>query len=288
MTGRDLEAEYDNRARVPEHRAIIEGWARDAAAFRAAARAELAVPYGGRERTRLDLFRPAADAGGAVIVFIHGGYWQALDRSFFSHLARGAVAHGMIVAIPGYDLCPAVRVGDIVDEMRQACLELWRREGRTLVVVGHSAGGHLGAEMLATDWPALDASLPRHLVRAAYAISGLFELEPLVPTSINKALGMDAAEARGLSPLFRRAPAGLALDAVVGGEESSEYLRQSRTIADVWGKAGVATRFEAIAGANHFTIIAPLADPASAMTGRVVELASGPAPTDGSHPLDKA
>lgn len=268
MTGIDYEAEYNNRARVPEHPGIIAGWARDAASYRDEAGARFsALPYGAGERHVIDLFEPKS-AARATVVFVHGGYWQALDRSSFSHLARGLNAHGIAVAMPGYDLCPKVRVGDIVDQIRAACLAL--RERGPLVVSGHSAGGHLAACMLATDWNAQGAP---GLVPAAYAISGLFDLKPLVPTSVNNALGMDEAEATDLSPLLWQPPAGRVLDAVVGGDESSEYLRQSRTIADRWGAAGVATRYEALPGTNHFTVIAPLADPESAMTKRVAEMA---------------
>ena len=273
MTSVDYEAEYNNRARVPDHPAILESWARDAAAYRAAARSRHEViRYGESERQAIDLFAPTEGAQArATVVFIHGGYWQSLDRSSFSHMARGPNGHGLAVAIPGYDLCPHVRVGDIVDELRAAFLRLAKRG--PLIACGHSAGGHLAACMLATDWTKLDATLPHDFVQAAYAISGLFELKPLVSTSINKALRMTAAEAERLSPLAWPPPAGRLIDAVVGGEESAEYLRQSRTLAERWAEAGVRTRFEAVPGANHFTVIAPLADPASAMTRRLVELA---------------
>jgi arylformamidase len=269
MSGIDYEAEYNNRARVPEHPGIVAGWAPDAAAYRDEAGARFrSLPYGRGERHVIDLFEPEGETR-ATAVFIHGGYWQALDRSSFSHLARGLNAHGIAVAMPGYDLCPQVRVGDIVDQIRAACRSLAGRG--PLVVAGHSAGGHLAACMLATDWASLDA--PPRLVLAAYAISGLFELGPLLATYVNDALRMDEAEADALSPLLWTPPQGRVLDAVVGGDESSEYLRQSRTIAERWGAAGVATRTEAIPGANHFTVIAPLAEPHSPMTKRIAELA---------------
>ena len=115
--------------------------------------------------------------------------------------------------------------------------------------------------------------MPANLVTAAYAISGLFDLGPLVKTSINTPLRLDDATARGASPLFWKAPAHGSLDAVVGGDESAEYLRQSRTIVDRWGAAGLPARFGTIEGANHFTAIAPLADPGSPMVRRLTELA---------------
>ena len=272
MTGIDYEAEYNNRARVPDHPAIFEGWARDAAAYREAARGRsMTLRYGDGERQASDVFEPETPRLRTTVMFVHGGYWQAFDPSFFSHLARGLNARGIRVAIPGYDLCPRVRVGEIVEQIRRACLGLVERG--PLVVSGHSAGGHLAACMLATDWVRLGA--PRDLVPAAYAISGLFELKPLVGTSVNRALGMTEADAERLSPLAWTPPVGRTIDAVVGGEESAEYKRQSRTLAERWGQAGVATRYEEIPGANHFTVIAPLADPESSMTRRLAEIAGG-------------
>lgn len=257
----DLEAEYNNRARVPEHPAIIASWVSDAAAYREA-KPPRVIAYGAGEREKMDLFEAG---GGPSVMFIHGGYWQALDRSFFSHMARGLNAHGVTLAVPSYDLCPNVRVGDIVEQMRAACAALHRETKAPVIASGHSAGGHLSACLLATE-----AHVP-----AAYAISGLFELAPLIPTSLNGALRLDEAEANALSPLSWPAPEGKVLDAIVGGEESGEFLRQSRAIADVWGEDGVETHVEALAGANHFTVIAPLADPASPMVARLRELARG-------------
>ena len=264
----DYEVEYNNRARVPENPAIIAGWSRDAATYREA-RPPKVIAYGTGERNRIGLF--AGDGTGPIVVFIHGGYWQALDGSFFSHLAAGLNAHGIDVAVPSYDLCPVVSIADIIGEMRAAMREL-SKLGRPLVVSGHSAGGHLAACMLATDWRAFDAALA-DLVPAAYAISGLFDLRPLVTTSINTALKLDDVSAQAVSPLLWPAPSRGTLDAVVGGDESAEYLRQSRTIVDAWSAAGIATQFATIPNANHFTAIAPLADPSSPMTLRLKQLA---------------
>jgi len=265
----DYEVEYNNRARVPENPAIIAGWAKDAAAWRER-HVPRAIPYGPTARNRIDFFQ--GDTEGPIVVFIHGGYWQALESSFFSHLARGLNAHGISVAIPSYELCPGVTVDHIIREMRMATRELARLE-RSLVMSGHSAGGHLAACMLATDWPAYDVSLPQDLVTAAYAISGLFDLGPLIETSINNALHLDHATARAASPLFWNPPRRGSLDAMVGENESAEYFRQSRTIVERWGAAGVATRFGTVPNANHFTAIAPLADPDSPMVARLKQLA---------------
>jgi arylformamidase len=128
--------------------------------------------------------------------------------------------------------------------------------------------------MLATDWRAIDPALPEDLVVAAYCISGVFDLGPLIETSINNALHLDLATAKAASPLFWSSPQRGSLDAVVGENESAEFLRQSRTIVDRWGKAGLATQFGTIPGANHFTAIAPLTDPNSPMVLRLKQLAA--------------
>jgi arylformamidase len=272
----DYEVEYNNRARVPEHPALIAGWVEDAAAYRQLHAPE-SISYGAGARNTIDFFAGhdfAGNGNGPIVVFIHGGYWQAFDGSFFSHLAGGLNAHGIDVAIPSYDLCPAVTVGEIIQQMRLGCREL-ARLGRPLVISGHSAGGHLAACMLATDWPAFDTSLPRDLVIAAYSISGLFDLAPMIKTYVNDAMHLDEATARDASPLFWSPPRHGSLDAVVGSHESAEYFRQSQSIVDVWGRAGLPTRFGTVPDTNHFTAIAPLADPDSPMVARLRELAGG-------------
>jgi arylformamidase len=269
----DYETEYNNRARVPEHPGIIAGWARDAEAYRAEAVCELGISYGESERQRYDLFKPETATGNAIALFIHGGYWQALDRSYFSHMARGLNRLGIPVAVVGYDLCPQVGLGHIVWELQQAAAAIWRRYNLPVVASGHSAGGQLAACLLATDWKNVGADLPDQLVPAAYGISGLYNLKPLTETSINDALKLDMAAAERESPLFWPAPAGLQMDAVVGSVESDEYLKQSRRIVDVWGLEGVKTRYGEIAGANHFTVLDGLPDPDNAMTRRIAELA---------------
>lgn len=266
----DLELEYNNRARVPDHPVHIAGWQRDAAAWRAACpRAELDLSYGPGEREKLDLFHPGAGDGAPLVLFIHGGYWKALDRSFASHCARGLNLQGVAVAVPSYDLCPAVPIGRIVAQMRAAAAFLWRRHRRPILAAGHSAGGQLAAMLLATDWRALDPALPEGLVQAALPISGVFELEPLLATTVAEGLNLTPTEARALSPRFLPCP-GRPIHCVVGGAESGEYLRQSRDMAAAWGGS-----VEALPGADHFTVIAPLADPGSPLVQHAERLARG-------------
>ena len=275
MSAPDLEAEYNNRARVPGHPETMQRWAREAAAYRdaVAARAQLDQPYGEGERQRYDLFpaaQPRADA--PLLLFIHGGYWQALDKSWFSQMARGANVHGLDVAVMSYDLCPAVAIADIVEETIACTRALRSRHGRQILPFGHSAGGHLSACLAATDWTAHGE--PADLIAGALPISGLFHLAPLVQTSLNKALGLDAAAAARLSPLTWTPRRDLAVTAVVGGAEAPEYLRQTRSLVELWAIMGARTRAVEVAGADHFTVVLPFADPDSALTRELVALAS--------------
>jgi arylformamidase len=270
----DYEAEYNNRARVPEHPAIFARWQKQAGEYRDAAaregRAELGITYGPSPRQFIDVF--SAKPGAPVALFIHGGYWRSLEPRGFSQMARGLNGRGVTVALAGYDLCPQVTIADIIEQMRRACLALWLRFNQRVMVFGHSAGGHLAACMLATDWRARDPKAPDDLVPAAYSISGLFDLAPMLQVSMNADLRLKESDLPAVSPLFWPVAAGRVLDAVVGGDESGEFLRQSKIIAEAWRQSRAETRYQEIPGANHFTAIDPLSDPQSKMVGRLVEL----------------
>jgi arylformamidase len=269
----DNSAAYNNRAAVADFPEIVARWQQDAAAYRDTmaneGRAELDVRYGPTERQYIDLFT-AKDDDAPLALFIHGGYWRAMSPKEHSHLARGLTGNGVTVAVSGYDLTPQVSIAQIIEETREAVLFLWKRYGKRMMIYGHSAGGHLAACMMATDWTKFGA--PADLVPAGYAISGVYDLAGLIHTDMNVDFKLDEASARASSPLFWPAPKGLVLDVVVGGDELPEFIRLSHVMADSWGAAGVDTRYEAVPGTHHFNVVAPLADPFSAMTRRVVEL----------------
>ena len=200
-----LESQYNARAAVPEHPAIQADWLRRSEALRARLRCKLDLAYGDSERQKLDLFY-AESAHAPLHVYLHGGYWQRGERQANHFMAEGLCGHGVNVAMLGYDLCPSVSLGAIVDQVRAALVWLWRNAPELAVdveriqVCGHSAGGHLSAMLMATHWPDLGADLPADLLHSGLAISGLYDLEPLRHTSINEAVGLNAETAARYSP----------------------------------------------------------------------------------------
>ena len=270
----DLADEYNNRARVPDHPRIIDGWAASAKAYRGQVTGELDLAYGARNRNRVDVFPSQTGGGqGPLVVFLHGGYWVALDKSWFSHLAVGANALGLGLAVPSYTLCPEVTIPGIIDEMRQCCLFLARRYGRRLILVGHSAGGHLSACMAATDWESYGA--PPDLVQGCLSISGLFDLRPLIAIPLNASLRLNAVDAVVASPLLWPMPYRMPVDSWVGELESAEFLRQAAALPAAWQGLGVPSRYEVLPNENHFTLVDHLAGPAHPMTRRLAEMAAG-------------
>jgi len=267
----DYEAQYNNRRRVPEFVDINARWCAASADYRAKAAAQLDAAYGPGERQRYDLF--AAAEGAPLLVFIHGGYWQRGDRKDYAFIARELNHAGIAVALPSYSLCPAVSVLDIVGELRACLACLWQRLRVYPLLAGHSAGGHLTAAMLASDWSRI-AGVPSDLVRAGYAISGVFDLPPLLATSLDEALRLSPEAAHAASPMFwPPPPKERSFAAAVGGLESEEFLRQSRELARAWRRAGVSAEDVVVAGTNHFTILEELVRPSSPMFKSVVTLA---------------
>lgn len=262
----DLEAEYNNRARVPDHAAIFERWARSSAAFRGeVGAADLGVPYGLSPRQRLDIVWPTAERNAPLVLFIHGGYWRSLSARQFTFLGAACHAHGIAMALAGYDLCPGVTMGAILAQVRAAAITLHRLVGRRFSVCGHSAGAHLAAALTATAWRQIDVDTPDDMIPMGLGISGVYDLEPLVSLEVNQDLRLDAAEAARLSPIFWKVPQGRTFETFVGSTETSEFHRQSRDLVAAWHAQGVRGSYRQVEGANHFTVVDTLVDPASPM-----------------------
>lgn len=238
-------------------------WAAAAAAFRARAPATLNLRYGVHPRETLDLFRPVGEATG-LFVFIHGGYWLAFGKDDWSHLAAGALARGWAVAIPGYPLCPNVRIAEITRAIGRAVATAAAQVPGAIVVSGHSAGGHLAARLACANAP-LAADIRERLRRAA-PISGLFDLAPLMETRMNATLRLDAVEAAAESPAHLKPATGVDVVAWVGADERPEFHRQARALRTHWPHVTT----HVAPHRHHFDVIEALGDPDSAMLGSML------------------
>lgn len=275
-----LDSMYNNRQLVPEHAVNLTRWAKESEAARAQLSCQLDLPYGGTPAERLDIFpasRERSEKAAPVLVFIHGGYWGALDKSDHSFLAPVFAQAGACVVVPNYTLSPAVSVPQIVDQMVSALAWTWRHiadhggDPARITVAGHSVGGHMAAMLLARDWAAHAPDLPNGLVRNALSISGLFDLEPIRHTPFLAYLKLTAEQVRQTSPALLPGPTQGHLYSVAGGDESEEFLRQNRLIRQAWGAQTVPV-CEALAGLNHFSVLEALAEPSHRLHQLALEL----------------
>lgn len=218
------------------------------------------VAYGPGPSDRLDLFPAAGTSDAPVMIFIHGGFWRSLDAALFSFVARGFVPHGAAVVVLDYPLIPGVRLADIVTSCRLAIAWV-HRHARTfgaspdkLFVSGNSAGGHLAALLADRAWPTT-AGLPDDVIKGACAMSGLYDLEPVRLSSQNDTLNLTGEEVERLSP-SRQLPARAAKTIfAVGADETPEFLRQNRAIAEAWTAAGLPCAHDVVSAINHITIV---------------------------------
>jgi arylformamidase len=270
------EREYNARAAIPEHPQIFARWAETGALTRRRCACLIDLPFGEAAGERLDYFPTRRDSA-PLLVFIHGGYWRSLDKFDFSWIAPPFVQHGIAVALLNYGLAPKTPVEDMVRQQLKALAWLHHNADRLrfdperIVVSGHSAGGHLAAMMMAALWPAYDSALPADLVKGALAISGLFDLEPLVhATFVNVDLHLDQKRARRLSPVTMQPATAAPLVTALGALESSEFKRQSQALGHAWA-ANLHAEL-VLPGANHLTVCDALAQPDSPLHAAALEL----------------
>lgn len=267
----DFDDAYANAPHIPGAERFPPAWAAAAEAFRAqslrAGGARLDMSYGERPRSRLDLFLPN-EAPRGLVVFVHGGFWKAFDRSGWSHFSQGPLAHGFAVAMPSYTLCPDASLTEISREIAAATECAAAEVEGPVILSGHSAGGHLALRMICEDTPLAPSCLAR-LVRVV-SISGLHDLRPLMATKMNEILRIDPDLARRESPLLLSPVRDVPCVVWVGGSERPEFVRQSRILADVWTGLGVDIACVEEPGRHHFDVIDGLTSPEHPLTRALV------------------
>jgi arylformamidase len=264
-----LSREYNNRVLVKDHAQYFARWAEASARARATMTCYLDRHYGDSPGESIDIF-PARKGDGSCMMFIHGGYWRSLDKSDYSFLAPAWVDAGVSLAVVNYDLCPNVTVEEIVRQMLRASrwlylhAEEYGMDEDRLYVSGHSAGGHLTAMMMTALWPVFDSRLPKDLWKGGLAVSGIYDLRPLVHVDwLNSDLRLDEATALRVSPAFLPTATRAPVMTCVGGDESSEFRRQNGLLAERW--RGAFAGDVSMPGRHHFSIVDGLAEQSSAL-----------------------
>jgi arylformamidase len=270
-----LDAQYNNRVRMPEFVEYFAQWEEWSEKTRATLPARLDVAYGTLPVETLDIF-PAEQENAPIQIMIHGGYWYSLDKAHESFVAEGLRPHGVTTVAVNFGLAPDYGMDEIVPQNRAAAAWVWRNarsfggDPSQIYSIGQSAGGHLVAMLLATDWPAFGEDLPPDLIKGGTSISGIYDLEPIRLCYLNEKLGMDADEARRNSPVEQRYPVPAPLMFVSGDIESDEYARQAEAMIAVWDDHGYPSERLELPGFNHFTMAHQLKDPESPLTRAVL------------------
>ncbi|WP_341701850.1 alpha/beta hydrolase [Ferrovibrio sp.] len=275
MDRETLDRLYNNRAAVPNHQQDIDRWEAASRLTRERALCRLDLPYGAHPRESFDLFT-TAEPNRPLLVFIHGGYWQALDKSWFSFVADGftmPAAGGLAnVAVLNYPLAPEADMDRIVASIRRALVWLWREaaplgfDPNRIYVTGHSAGGHLTAIAALTDWTAQDGAAPVDLVKGGVAISGLYDLLPIRSCYLNDRLRMTGPVAIRNSPQFMLPfhHGGLPpLAFAVGSDETAAFHGQQHDFVKAYAERGGQVTEVTAPGMHHFSIVHELARPDS-------------------------
>ena len=279
-----LDAQLNLRARWPDHPAFFERWATESAAVRARLEGHLDLAYGPGAEETLDLFPVAGATPAPLLAFIHGGYWQALDKSDYSYLAPAFLDRGTAYASLNYGLAPETTIGTMIGQVRQALIWLHRNAGRynidprRIFAAGHSAGGHLAVMALSTDWQSLEADLPPDLLAGGCSVSGVYDLAPVRLSYHNAVLGIPAAETAVWSPLHNLPDRASPLIMAVGAEETDEFLRQHAEYAEAWKRRGLSQQEVPLPGRHHFSAVDALGESGHPLYAAVQHMVAGALP----------
>jgi len=263
-----LDKQYNNRLHVPEFEDYFTRWKLLSRETEDNLSPVKDLAYGDKEREKLDVY-PAARPNAKTLIFIHGGYWQMLDKNMFSFFAGSFHQYGITTVLINYPLAPAASMNEIVSSCTRAIEWLWKNisafngDPNQMYVVGHSAGGHLAAMLMTADWKSLHPDLPADIIKGTCAISGLFNLIPIHLSFLNKILQLDLDSAICNSPVQLKPLSRSKLILAVGDAETNEFNDQSKELQTAWEKQGIKLQLLRLPHLNHYSIIESVRDPES-------------------------
>ncbi len=277
-----LDAQYDLRPIWPDVPQVVAFRETESARVRTRVPGRLDLAYGAAPKETLDVFPPTNGRGAApALIYIHGGYWQLSDKNDTTYIAPAFLEAGIAFITINYTLAPESDMDGIVAECRRAVAWVWAHadeigvDRNRLFVAGHSAGGHLTAMMVATDWRSVDPELPAVPFKGACALSGLYDLEPIRLSFLNEKIGLRPEDAARNSPLLLDPLSDVPLILSVGEIETDEFRRQQDELFAAWSAKGLAVEEVAAPGCHHYTIVGHFGDPASALHRATVAMIRG-------------
>ena len=265
-----LDTQYNNRLHVPEYADYLNRWKLLSGQTQQKLPVIKDIPYGKLQREKLDIY-PSLQPQSKTLIFIHGGYWQMLDKSMFHFIANGFHSYGVTTVLLTYPLAPEVSIDQIVLSCRRAIKWLYRNfsafngDPHQMYVAGHSAGGHLAAMLMATDWKLFDPGLSAKMLKGICAVSGLFNLVPIHLSYINKVLKMDMETAKCNSPVRLEPSNSCPLIVAVGEAETAEIKDQSKELYTCWKNKGIDSELLQLPRQNHYSIAETIVDPQSSL-----------------------
>ena len=265
---RELDAQYNNRAHVPDYEQYYESWRPLCTDVLSNFEHHLDIFYGTSPREKIDIILPKSGKLHSILLYIHGGYWMSRSTSDQTFLAKPFVEEGVAFGLIEYDLIPTVRMDDIVRQCRSAIAWLHANADTFALdrdrfhISGHSAGGHLTAMMSLTDWVAFCGS-PKNLIKSGCAISGIYDLTPIQLSFMQKTLDLNDDEVRRNSPCLAEIAPTIPIIIAAGDRETNEFQRQSLDFTRDWNAKGGNCSFVNVPDSNHFSILSKLADPES-------------------------
>lgn len=269
-TKEQLDSEYNNQAKVINFNNFVAEWAALSATARDEHSKTTTCIYDECSNQQLDIVYPAASSSSVIPVqiFFHGGYWKAFSRENFYFVARAFADHGIATAIVDYELIPKIDMAELIRQCRQSVAYIYQNatalglDNGEIHISGHSAGGHIAAMCLATDWSDFQQGLPTQIVKSAVGVSGLYDLMPISKCFLQDDLKLTSADVTNMSPVNLSPPKSGKMHFIVGAEEGPEYFSQCENLAKNW--LDISQSPDILEPYNHFTIMSAFADPTSA------------------------
>lgn len=270
LSDEELEAHMNPRVAVADAESYLADWVERSADSRERLGGKLDVAYGDTPGQTLDVFR-AENSDAPIHIFIHGGYWRALDKSANSFVAEALVQAGATTVLLNHDLCPLVTLDEIVAQINKAIAWVYENaaqiggDANRIYVSGHSAGAHLAMTALAHDWGG--DGLPPDLIKGVVGVSGVYDLAPVLRVSVNEEVQLDADMAARNSPVLHPPTSPASIVIAAGQQEPAGFVAQSTNFYDVCRKSGLDAEYLECPGDDHFSILYTLANPISGLCG---------------------